>query len=132
MSEELVLELFKVLAESLLLLSRLLELLHQLLPVKKRQKHKTNKQTNGSQERNDDRRLRNSAVEDSLEHICGAWIWNGDLRGGGVQVGQSHVRRLRRGQLIHGRNEAVHVFLYVVQKAEHTDVGVDAHGKLRL
>lgn len=38
--EELVLELFQVLAESLLLLSRLLELLHQLLPVKKRQKQK--------------------------------------------------------------------------------------------
>lgn len=38
LSEELVLELFQVLAESLLLLSRLLELLHQLLPVKKRQK----------------------------------------------------------------------------------------------
>lgn len=55
-----------------------------------------------------------------------------DLRGGGVQVGQPHVRRLRRGQLIHGRNEAVHVFVYVVQEAEHADVGVDAHGELRL
>lgn len=43
LSEELVLELFQVLAESLLLLSRLLELLHQLLPVKKRQKQ--NKKT---------------------------------------------------------------------------------------
>lgn len=49
-----------------------------------------------------------------------------------MQVGQSHVRRLGRGQLIHGRNETVHVFLYVVQEAEHADVGVDAHGKLRL
>lgn len=38
LSEELVLELFQVLAESLLVLSRLLELLHQLLPVKKRPK----------------------------------------------------------------------------------------------
>lgn len=54
------------------------------------------------------------------------------LRGGGVEVGQSHVRRLRRGQLIHGRNETVRVFLHVVQEAEHAEVGADAHRELRL
>lgn len=54
------------------------------------------------------------------------------LRGGGVEVGQSHVRRLRRGQFIHGRNETVRVFLHVVQEAEHAEVGADAHRELRL
>lgn len=54
------------------------------------------------------------------------------LRGGGVQVGQSHVRGvLRRRQFIHGRNEPVCVFLHVVQEAEHADVGADAHAELR-
>lgn len=55
------------------------------------------------------------------------------LRGGRVQVGQSHVRCvLRRRQFIHGRNETVGVLLHVVQEAEHADVGADAHAELRL
>lgn len=55
------------------------------------------------------------------------------LRGGGVQVGQSHVRCvLRRRQFIHGRNETVGILVHVLQEAEHAEVGADAHAELRL
>lgn len=58
----------------------------------------------------------------------------GGLRGGGVQVGQPHVGGvLGRGQLVHGRDEAVRLLVHVVQEADDADVGPHAHrGELRL
>ena len=56
-----------------------------------------------------------------------------DLRGGGMQVGQPHVRRvLRRRKFVHGRNETVRFLVHVLQEADDADLGLHAHCELRL